>query len=316
MRIGSASRYLHNDDFRPVKPTDDLKPDTGRAAAAGAVAGATVGAVIGAGVGYVQGLDTLRNPEATVTDETYFSTQPQLVGARYDDEDSTYSYNHFTEQWEWQTDDDDWDPIIERVRNKQYSKPVFHSDQRGILGSVALGALKGAAIGGVVGAVGTIGARAAGWNGLDSRTLLENPGAAAAIGGVTGAVVGGVAGYHAGQVAQKNAQVEVRTAPTYERQQIGWQPTERAARQISRDFNKGSGDFTLRYSEVGDRYGDPPFKGHDPVYSKVQVGEHQQEYRSSSLTPVKGAMLGVAGGAVLGVAVGVGASVFTRLMES
>lgn len=316
MRIGSFSRHIHNDDFRSAKPDDRVRPKTGNVVAAGAVAGASLGAVVGAGVGYVQGMETLRNPEATVTDETYFSTQPRLVGAEYDDEDSTYTYNSLTEKWEWQTDDDDWDPIIERVRNKQYSKPVFHSNQSGILGSVAVGALKGAAIGGVVGAVGAIGARAAGWNGLSSKHILDNPRAAAAVGGAAGALVGGIAGFHAGQVAQQNALVEVRTAPTYQRQQIGWQPTERAARQIARDFNKGGGDFTLRYSEVGDRYGTPPFKGHDAVYSRVQVGEHQEEYLSSGLTPLKGALLGVAGGAALGVAVGVGASVFSRLMES
>lgn len=315
MNIRALSRFVHNDDFRSAAPTQ-ARPSAGQAVAAGAVGGATVGAVIGAGVGYVQGLDNLRHPQATVTDETYSSTQPRLVGAYYDDEDSTYTYNSLTEQWEWQTDDDDWDPIIERVPNKQYSRPVFHSEQRGVLGSVALGAVKGAAVGGVVGALGVVGARAAGWNGFQANELLANPRSAAVVGGVTGALVGGVAGFHAGKVAQEYAQVEVRTAPTYETQQIGWQPWERNAREISREFNKGGGDFRIYYNEVGDRYGTHPFQGQDPVYSKVQVGEHQQRYLSSTLTPLKGAMLGVAGGAVLGVAVGVGASVFSRLMES
>jgi hypothetical protein len=316
MKIGSLSKFMHNDDFRSAKPADRVRPRPDKVAAAGAVAGATVGAVVGAGIGYAQGLETLRNPEATVTNETYFSTQPRLVGARYDDEDSNYVYDSFSEEWRWETDDDDWDPIIERVRNKQYSKPVFRTEQAGLLRSVATGALKGAAIGGVVGAVGAVGARAAGWNGLNGGEILENPGVAAAIGGATGAVIGGVAGFQAGKIAQQNALVETRTAPTYERQHIGWQPTERAARQISRDFNKGSGDFELRYSEVGDRYGTPAFQGHDKVYSRVQVGEHSEDYLSSSITPLKGALLGVAGGAALGVAVGVGASVFNRLMEA
>lgn len=316
MRIGSLTRHLHNDDFRPAKPAGDHKPELAETAAAGALAGASVGAVVGAGVGYLQGLSSLADPQATVTDETYFSTQPRLLGARYDDEDIVYQYNFSTEQYEWRTEDDDWDPIIERAPHKQYSRPEFHTDQRGIVGSVALGALKGAAIGGVVGAVGMVGARAAGWNGLSSKEIFWHPSAAAAVGGGAGALIGGVAGYHAGKVAQQNALVEVRTAPTYQTQQIGWQPTERAARQIARDFNKGSGDFELRYSEVGDRYGDPPFHGHDPVYSRVQVGEHQQRYLSSTLTPLKGALMGVAGGAVLGMTVGVCASVFTMMMES
>ena len=119
MKIGSFSKFTHNDDFRPAKPADRVRPRPGNIAAAGAVAGASVGAVVGAGVGYVQGLDTLRNPEATVTDETYFSTQPRLVGAHYDDEDTNYVYDHFNEEWRWETEDDDWDPIIERVQNKQ-----------------------------------------------------------------------------------------------------------------------------------------------------------------------------------------------------
>lgn len=316
MRIGSLSRHIHNDDFRPAQKQKASPGDLKTSAITGATAGAVAGTVVGAAAGYLEGLDNLKNPTAEVTDKVYYSTRPELIGAHYDDEDSHLRYNSSTEQWETVYDDDDWDPIIERHRVKAYQEPVFDSSQAGLLRAIAGGAVKGAVIGGVVGAVGLTAARAAGWNKLNAKEILDNPQMNIAVGAAAGGIIGGLAGYHAGEVAQKHALVEVRTAPTYETQHIGWMPTERNASSIAREFGKGSGDYRLFYREVGERYGTPPFQGQDPVYSKVPVGEHQQEFLSSGITPIKGALIGTGLGAGLGIVVGVAASVLNRMVES
>ena len=314
MRIFSFAKHVHTDDFRSTGKKN--APTSVEVASKGAIAGAATGAIVGAGVGYVQGLGDLKNPQATVTDETYYSTRPELVGAEYDDADMLTRYNPSTKSTEFYWTDDDWDPIIKRHAVTPYQKPVFHSERPGMLKSVAGGAIKGAAAGAAIGAVGAVAARAAGLEGFGSQEILRDTPLAMAIGGAGGALVGGVAGYHAGSVAQSNALVEVRTAPTYQRQQIGWMPFERNASQISRDLGKGGGNYTIRYDELEGSYGNPPFQGQDKVYSNVQIDEHQQEYRSSTLTPWKGAAFGALTGGILGVAAGAAASVISRMAEA
>jgi len=318
MFISRLSKHfkVHQDDFRTASKPEPESLTQGEAAVAGAVGGATAGAVIGASAGYISALDDLRNPQVTVSDETYFSTRPEVVGAHYDDADLMTRYNPTTETTETYWTDDDWDPIIERHRVKAYQEPVFETEQAGMVRQVAGGALKGAAIGAVVGAAGMTAARATGVEVVKPKDILEDTQTAMIAGGAGGTVIGGIAGFHAGKVAQANAQVEVRTAPVYERQHVGWMPLERNARQISRDLNKGSGNYRISYEEIGDRYGNPPFQGQDAVYSNVPVGEQQKEYLSSTLTPLKGAAVGAVTGGVLGVAVGTAASVLTRMVTA
>lgn len=316
MRIPSFSRFTHNDDFRAGTDSKRSSKSSATLVGAGALGGAAAGAVIGAGVGYLQGLEGLKSPQVTFTDETYYSTTPQLVGAYYDDADLVTQYNSSTEQWEYYWTSDDFSPIIERNAYRPYQRPVFSSEQPSLLKSVVGGATKGAAVGAVVGAAGTVLARAAGIENVGAAEVLESTPLSMAAGGVGGAIIGGLAGYHAGTVAQANAHVEIRTAPTYETQQIGWMPWERNAGQIAREFGKGGGDYRIFYSEVGDRYGSPPFEGQAPVYSKVPVGEHQQEFRSSGITPFKGAAFGAVSGGILGLAAGAAASVVARMLNS
>lgn len=313
MKLG-LSRFINNDDFRPAPKKEPTQAKAGKLAAAGAVGGAAVGAVLGGGVGYLQRLENLANPEAQVSDQVYFSQRPDLVGAYYDDSDMLSRYNPTTESTEFYWTDDDWDPVIDYHDDKPYQKPVFQTEQAGTLKSVAGGAIKGAVIGGVVGAAGVSLARLAGFDKIQPQRVLDDSALAMVAGGAAGAIVGGAAGFHAGAVAQRNALVEVRTAPTYERQQIGWMPYERNASSIARDLGKGSGNYRLNYSELGDRYGKVPFEGQVRVRANVQVGEHQQEFRSSSLTPWKGALTGTLVGGALGVAVGAAASLANRLL--
>jgi hypothetical protein len=315
MRLGNLSRHLHTDDFRSAKPAPSHTERLAKGALHGAAIGSAAGAVIGAGAGYVQGLTNARTPVGEVRDEVFFSQRPELIGASYDDEDTSMSYNSTTESWETETDDDDWDAIVRHHNDKEYRKPGFRLEKPGVVGSVLTGALKGAAIGGVVGAVGVTAARAAGWSGLSSKILVEEPGKAMLLGGAAGVIIGGVAGYHAGQVAHQNALVEVRTAPIYETQQIGWMPTEWNADDIARDLDKGWGDYDIYYKDLPSKYGDVPFQGQDPVYGRVQVGEGPKEYRSTFMTPLTGTLVGVAAGGLLGVAVGAAASVLNRLVE-
>lgn len=315
MRILNFSRFTHNDDFKANSTLASSPKSSASKIGAGALGGAAAGAVIGAGIGYAQGLDGLRAPQVTFTDETYFSSMPKLVGASFDDADMISTYNPSTEQWDYHWTSDDWDPIIEGQPHRPYQRPVFENEKPGLLKSVTGGALKGAAVGAVVGAAGALAARAAGLENIEAPDILESTPLSMAVGGASGALIGGFAGYHAGTVAQAHAHVEVRTAPTYETRQIGWMPFERNARQISRDLGKGGGDFRIFYNELGGRYGNPPFEGQTRVYGRVPVGEHQKEFRSSGITPFSGAAFGALTGGLLGVAAGAAASVVSRMLN-
>lgn len=274
----------------------------------GAVVGAGVGAVAGAAAGYSKGLAELPLRRVTVQDQTYYSQRPELVGAEYDDVDRRSHYNSSQDRWETKREDDDWDPIIVNHNDKPYLRPDFLKTGTGILGNVALGAVKGAAIGSVVGAVGFTAARLTGVS-LETSNLLEDRRNFLVAGAAGGAVLGGIAGFHAGQAAQQHSVSVTRTAPVYEYRQIGWMPTESNASQIARDLGKGWGDYKLDYRELGGRYGAVPFEGQDPVRANVQVGETSQVYRSETLTPVTGALVGVAAGSVLGLVTGAAAAV-------
>lgn len=305
--LSALTRHIRTSpgDFSPAARAQS---NLGQDALKGAAVGAGVGAVVGAAVGYVDGLKELPQRTVTVHDRTYYSQRPELVGADYDDVDRRSVYNHSQKRWETKREDDDWDPIIVNHNDKPYLRPDFIKTGTGILGNVALGALKGAAIGGVVGAVGFAAARLTGVD-LQTSDLLEDRRTFLIAGAAGGAVLGGIAGFHAGQVAQQHAFSEVRTAPVYENRQIGWMPTESNASQIARDLNKGYGDYKIMYNELGGRYGAVPFEGQDPVRANVQVGETQKVYRSEALNPMTGALAGVAAGSVLGLVTGAAAAV-------
>ena len=307
MNIRSRFR-IQSDDFRTSKAKPSAK-EVASSGAKGAAVGAGLGAAIGAGVGYAKGLANMEAQEITVTDTTYYSRQPHLVGAEYDDTDMVYEYDFFAEEYRWKTDDDDWDAIVQHSDDKAYQKPQFQSSHTGVLGAVATNALKGAVIGGVVGTLGATAARVAGWNDQSAEMLSTKTPKYAGVGLATGAVIGAGAGYYAGVVSQNNAITEIRTAPVYENQTIGWIPLERNARQISKDLGKGSGDYTLDYNELNGRYGSTPFEGQDSVVAKVPVGEVQKEFTSNRLSPVTGALAGMAIGGLIGTAVGTIASV-------
>lgn len=316
MKLSFLKRHLQTkDDFRLSKPEPkNPKEGLGKAAAMGGLAGAGVGAAIGAGVGYSKGLSALEDPDVVVKDETYFSQRPELVGAEYDDVDYTSRYNFSKEKWEHNIrQDDDWDPIIKGHDDKPHQRPEFVRSGPSLAGSVAAGALKGAAIGGVVGVTGAVAGRLTGLTPGNFSTPLEGRGSYLGVGAATGAVVGGIAGFYAGQVAHDNATVVSRTAPVYERQQIGWMPTERNASSIAKDLGKGSGDYELNYQELGDRYGVPAFQGQDAVHARVQVGEVSKEFRSNSLGPMTGMLAGVVTGSLVGVATGAAVAVLHEL---
>lgn len=312
--LTSLTRHLKTsrEDFSPSAVAAAKRGKTeglGADALKGAAVGAGAGAVVGAALGYAKGLEAEADLTYTVQDRTYYSQRPELVGADYDDVDRRRTYNSSKERWETKREDDDWDPIIVSHNDKPYQRPDFLKTGTGILGNVALGALKGAAIGSVVGAVGFTAARLSGVSLETSSNLFEDRRSFLVAGAAGGAVIGGIAGFHAGQVAQQHALREVRTAPVYETRQIGWMPTESNASQIARDLDKGYGDYKIDYRELGGRYGAVPFQGQDPVHAQVQIGETQKEYRSSALTPFTGALVGVAAGSVLGLVTGAAAAV-------
>ncbi len=297
------------EDFSPSARSAQARESVGQSAVKGALVGAGAGAAIGAAVGYARGLEGMADQSVTVRDETYYSQRPELVGAEYDDVDYRSRYNHSKEKWERVREDDDWDPIIVKHNDKAYQRPDFIKTGAGMLGSIAAGALTGAALGGVVGAAGSTAARLAGVSFGEGADIFADKRSFLVAGAAGGAVIGGIAGFHAGQVAQEHAVSAVRTAPVYETRQIGWMPTESNASRIARDLGKGSGDYTLDYRELGDRYGAVPFEGQDKVHAKVQVGETQREYRSTALNPINGALAGIAMGGVLGLVTGATAAV-------
>lgn len=296
--------------------------------------GAGVGAAVGGTAGFLWGAHNLSQDRVEVVTQTQEITRPVLVGASYDDADTYFTTYTTTDSdgntqthTQWHYEPEDWSPII-RNQGTGFNdqKKVFqHSSSFGPLTGLAVGAGAGAVVGALVTSLTSlIQDEPAGYREkprvpetAEKQALAQNADKAPLVGTLAGAVLGAGAGAWAGSLAAEQNQsiTQVYQQPVYERQTIGYIPSDSQTRSVS---NGRWGDFNVMYKDLPENiHGTPRFsEGGEAIRRSVFTGEYQPVTTTTNshwLTPAKGAMLGAGLGAATGLLAGIAGGVLMKI---